>query len=216
MQFHTCQVGIGRRTNAKTLGTPHSAIHLTAFTTNHPSKIEYGSYLTSTPKCWLTRMENICHYGLVYHFHEMKQLTHTFRLNGLGSCSPQRSHNAFGTRHRIRVSLCNTNFTRWSSTNSTSRPKTALFFPGIEYSHSLPTPITNHSLLRPGCTAHWHGHPMGLCLPSYLHSISGRNGPHPLHAALQNHSRRAQLDPYGHPKRSTRHHGYFNNDTTCP
>lgn len=92
---------------------------------------EHGNpNLTSTLQWCLTRTEHICHYGLVQHLYDMKQLILALGLDRLGSSNPQRLHNPFRTRHRKTISLSSSSCTRWISITATSRPKTALFFPG--------------------------------------------------------------------------------------
>lgn len=100
----------------------------------------------------------------------MKQLTLTSGLDRLGSCKPQSLHNAFCTRHRIIVSLKNSSSTKWSSTVAKSRPKTALFFPGlipIPLHQRLPltVPFSGQGVQRIGMATPWVSNFPRTCNP---------------------------------------------------
>ena len=117
-----------------------SSIYSSAFTTTS-SKSENAFNLTFTPGWWPARTEHICHYGLVQHSYKMKHLIDICCLGRLGNCCPKRLGYAFCNRHKITAPSCTSSCTRWASTTTaTSRPKTALFFPGIAL-HALPYPV---------------------------------------------------------------------------
>ena len=100
----------------------------------------------------------------------MKLWTHTFPRARLASSCPQRLHNSLRSRQEVTGTLCKSNYTRWNSTVATSRPKTALFFPGntlhpLHQPLQLITPCLGQGVQRVGMATAWVNSFPRVCIP---------------------------------------------------